>query len=272
MSEFRKRTITGLFFVLVLIFAIIGTEWTLSGLFYIFTIIGLNEFYSIVTSKKKSVPQSGIGLLLATLLYWYIVLLAMGFIDPAFVVWFIPVLVLAGVSSLYSKTESPTSDLGLTILGALIVATPFALLTSISMWNSFYDYQIALGFFIILWSNDTGAYLVGSKFGKRKLFERLSPKKSWEGFAGGVALCIVAAVVIAQYFEALQLVDWLVIAGIVAVFSNLGDLFESMLKRNYKVKDSGKIFPGHGGVLDRFDGLVFAIPMIYFYLLSRIIV
>jgi phosphatidate cytidylyltransferase len=132
-----------------------------------------------------------------------------------------------------------------------------------------YSRGLPMGFFLLLWTNDTGAYLAGKSFGKHKLFERISPKKTWEGSIGGLALAIAVAygVSFLPTFVDITKTDWLVIGFLVAVFGSFGDLFESLLKRNLKIKDSGTILPGHGGVLDRFDGLFLAVPAMFFYLL-----
>jgi phosphatidate cytidylyltransferase len=132
-----------------------------------------------------------------------------------------------------------------------------------------YDGALPIGFFIMLWTCDTGAYLVGRKFGKRKLFERISPKKTWEGSFGGAVLIIIVAFVLSQfdYFDILKLHEWVIVGLITLVFGTFGDLTESLLKRNIDVKDSGSLLPGHGGVMDRFDGLFLAVPAVYFYLL-----
>ena len=135
--------------------------------------------------------------------------------------------------------------------------------------NSFtneYSFQIILGFFIMLWTNDTGAYLAGRFFGKHKLFERISPKKTWEGSFGGGLLTLAAAYILSLFFTNLDLTNWIVISILVAIFGGLGDLVESMLKRSLNIKDSGNILPGHGGILDRFDGLLISITFIYSYL------
>jgi phosphatidate cytidylyltransferase len=129
-----------------------------------------------------------------------------------------------------------------------------------------YSYQIILGFFILLWTNDTGAYLSGKYFGKHKLFERISPKKTWEGSIGGGILTLAFAYVLSIYFTNLNITNWLIIGVLIAVFGGLGDLVESMLKRSLGIKDSGKLLPGHGGILDRFDGLLLSVPFVYGYL------
>ncbi|MGZ3904759.1 MAG: phosphatidate cytidylyltransferase, partial [Bacteroidia bacterium] len=126
--------------------------------------------------------------------------------------------------------------------------------------------QKVLGMIFFIWINDTGAYLVGSFLGKNKMYERISPGKTWEGAIGGVLLCIALSLVMVKIFPELSLMDWMVISTIVAVFGTLGDLVESMLKRTAGVKDSGSIMPGHGGVLDRFDSLIFSAPFVFVYL------
>ncbi|MNY33104.1 Phosphatidate cytidylyltransferase [compost metagenome] len=119
---------------------------------------------------------------------------------------------------------------------------------------------------ILLWTSDTGAYLAGRSLGKHKLFERISPKKTWEGFIGGIVLAVLVSLCLAHYFETIPQWQWIIVAMIIAVFGTLGDLVESMLKRSLNVKDSGHILPGHGGLLDRFDGLLIAGPLVYLFL------
>ena len=122
------------------------------------------------------------------------------------------------------------------------------------------------GFFILLWANDTFAYLTGIIFGKHRLFERISPKKSWEGFFGGLVGTVVLSFLVAKLFPVLPFYHWMAVAALIVVFGVYGDLIESLLKRNLKIKDSGHFLPGHGGILDRFDSVLLAAPMVYFYL------
>ena len=129
-----------------------------------------------------------------------------------------------------------------------------------------YSYQIIIGLFLILWASDTGAYFAGIQFGKRKLFERVSPKKSWEGSVGGAILSLAFALGVSHFFKDLEVWQWIVISLITIVCGTYGDLVESLFKRSMQIKDSGKKLPGHGGFLDRFDGLLLSVPFIVIFL------
>jgi phosphatidate cytidylyltransferase len=155
------------------------------------------------------------------------------------------------------------------LTGVFYIALPFGLL------NYFYiparlpgdvQYGVLFGFFLILWLNDTAAYLVGSAIGKHRLFERISPKKSWEGSVGGAVFALFTAWLLSGYFSAILLWQWLVMAIIIVILGTLGDLVESMLKRNLGIKDSGNILPGHGGMLDRFDAVLLSAPVVYVFI------
>ncbi len=168
---------------------------------------------------------------------------------------------------LYKKFErKPFTNIAFTFLGIFYVAVPFALLNVAAFEDGVYNYQIIFGCLFILWASDTGAYFAGTFFGKRKLFERISPKKSWEGFIGGAMLALIFAFGIAHYFDTLSLQQWLVVCVIIIVGGTFGDLIESLLKRSIEIKDSGTSLPGHGGFLDRFDGLLISAPFIVTYL------
>jgi phosphatidate cytidylyltransferase len=168
---------------------------------------------------------------------------------------------------LYKKFErKPFTNIAFTFLGILYVAIPFVLLNVIAFENGRYNYQVILGSLLILWASDTGAYFAGTRFGKRKLFERISPKKSWEGFIGGAVLALAFTYLSAAYMHSLTMVQWFVVGIIIIVGGTFGDLIESLLKRSMEIKDSGQSLPGHGGFLDRFDGLLISAPFIAAYL------
>jgi phosphatidate cytidylyltransferase len=176
------------------------------------------------------------------------------------------------IIKLYKQFErKPFTNIAITFLGIFYTAVPFALLNMAvfhkkidhyGQINIEYNYQIILGSLLILWATDTGAYFAGSLFGKRKLFERISPKKSWEGFAGGAILAMVFAYGASVYFTSLAQWQWLIIGWIIIIGGTYGDLVESLLKRSIEIKDSGDSLPGHGGFLDRFDGLFISAPFI----------
>src|SRR6185436_11264066 len=168
---------------------------------------------------------------------------------------------------LYKKFErNPFTNIAYTLLGIFYVAVPFALLNIATFEKGSYNFQIIFGCLFILWASDSGAYIAGTLFGKRKLFERISPKKSWEGALGGAILAFAFALLMDQYLHTLARWQWLSVAAIIIVGGTYGDLIESLLKRSIEIKDSGSILPGHGGFLDRFDGLLISSPFIVAFL------
>jgi len=151
------------------------------------------------------------------------------------------------------------------IAGIAFVVLPLALLNILLNPFGIPDYHTAwfvLGMFVILWTHDTFAYLCGSLFGKHPLYRKISPKKTWEGSIGGFGFALVSAYIISIFLPELELWQWLAIAFVIAVFGTIGDLIESLLKRRASVKDSGKLLPGHGGILDRFDSVLFVSPIV----------
>lgn len=164
---------------------------------------------------------------------------------------------------LFSNEADPGREPGVNLLMILLIAVPFALLTHLVAT----DHRLMIGIMILLWTNETGAYLTGKFLGKHKMMPVISPKKTWEGLVGGIAFTLLCAWVLHTAWPFVELRHWFAIAAIVAVLSTLGDLFESALKRARGVKDSGDILPGHGGILDRFDGLLFMAPGVWAYLL-----
>ena len=178
----------------------------------------------------------------------------------------IPLLSLFFILELFNTKNKPFSGLGTSVVGALYIGTPFALMHSLAFYHGGYHFQLPLAVFILVWINDTGAYLSGVTIGKHKFFERISPKKTWEGTIGGFVFTLLGSYVISLFWHDLSMVQWLFFGGVISIMSVLGDLLESMFKRSIGVKDSGSILPGHGGFLDRFDAVIFALPMAVFYI------
>ena len=172
--------------------------------------------------------------------------------------------------TLFRKQESkPLEQLGTGSIGSdVLFFSHFLLFFKLSVPLSLIDYDpmLPLGILFLTWVLDSGAYFAGRLFGKHPLFPRISPKKTWEGAIGGAVLCVWGWPGFYSYIMPLQAYHWLVIGGLISVFSQFGDLVESMFKRSIDIKDSGSILPGHGGILDRFDGMYFSVPIIWFYL------
>ena len=265
------RAITGLLFILTIMAGVYFNSIITLCLFTLIIVLGIDEFYSLVKKSKTIQPIKFWGILTGLVSIITIGLTIFKIVQ--FKIIFIPILMIFTLFliELYRKRENPFINIAYTILGIIYILVPFAMLYHLGFYtgNSFnenYSFQIILGFFLMLWTNDTGAYLAGKFFGKHKLFERISPKKTWEGSIGGGILTIGVAFILSVYFTNLDQTNWIVLAILVAVFGGLGDLVESMLKRSLNIKDSGNLLPGHGGILDRFDGLLLSIPFIYSYL------
>jgi phosphatidate cytidylyltransferase len=271
-KTFYTRATTALVFVALLLGCVWYSFYSFFLFFGIVGLIGLYEFYKI-SERLNTRPYKIIAYLLYTLI------IATVFIDAynesqefkylrlvsSFSVFLLPFILF--IMELFKK-ENSINNIAYTIMGLIYVLIPCVFIVLIVNYNKYtiFNPNPVLGMIFFVWINDTGAYLVGSFFGKHKLFERISPNKTWEGTLGGIALCIALSFVVAQMFPQLAPIHWVVISIIVAVFGNLGDLVESMLKRMAGVKDSGNLMPGHGGVLDRFDSLFFATPFVFCYL------
>ena len=269
MSNLATRTITGIVLVVMVIAAIISGQYLFSALFLIFTMIGLLEFYTLV-EKAKVFPNKPAGIFAGIILFVSNALVALNILDVQWLLLNFLSIFIIFLLELYRNNPNPFTNIAFTFFGLLYVAVPFSLLNYFpnpGFLPGVYHSSLLLGFFFLVWINETGAYVIGSAIGRHKLFERVSPNKTWEGAAGGGLLALLTALLISQYYVNINFGDWLIIALIVIVFGSYGDLFESMFKRSVNIKDSGSLLPGHGGVLDRFDGVFIAAPFVFVYLL-----
>ena len=268
MSNFLQRTITGAIFVILIVGSILWNHYAFSFLFLIFTILGISEFYSII-SKTGSKPYGFSGVVISALLFLITSYIAISNSNIHFILILIPLIFIDLIIELFRKHKTPFINVALSYAGILYISLPMSLLNFLSnpgFIHGIYIKGILLGFFLLIWSNDTFAYLTGIKFGRHKLFERISPKKTWEGSIGGLFFSLLTAYIISLFIKELSPLQWLGMALITVVFGTLGDLVESMLKRSLNIKDSGNILPGHGGILDRFDAVLLAAPFVYIYL------
>jgi len=264
-NNFFKRTLTAGAFVAVLLSCTYYNQYTFAILFLVITILGLWEFYSL-SEKGQNKPQKIWGTVVGGLLFISNAMVCYGNADYRLLIINIPLLFSIFIVELYTKAANPFRNIAFTLLGITYVAVPFSLLNHLVSFTGSFNYEILFGFFFILWSNDSGAYLAGSAFGKRKLFARVSPGKSWEGSIGGAVASYIVAFIISGWYTSISIIDWMVIAAILVVIGTLGDLVESLYKRSKNVKDSGNLLPGHGGILDRFDSLILATPFVFTYL------
>ncbi len=282
MSEKLKnllvRTASGAVLLLVVVGALIWSKWSAGALFAVIMLGGLVEFYRLCKAREIS-PMCSIGIATAVAIF--------GLSFAVFVQWGEPVaestsrIVLGAllytmlivpitfVCELWRKSATPIANIATTFMGVIYLALPMAAILYIPKllvgdWNPW----VMLAFISIIWVNDIFAYLVGVSIGKHRLCERISPKKSWEGFFGGLIGAVGVAVLFGYLFESdLSLVEWGGLGLVTALAGVAGDLIESMFKREAGVKDSGKMMPGHGGFLDRFDALYLAVPFALVYLI-----
>jgi phosphatidate cytidylyltransferase len=213
------------------------------------------------------IPQKKFGTICGLTIFFLSFFIERGSISYRYYFIFFPLLSCVYMIKLYKKFErKPFTNIAYTFLGIFYIAVPLALLNIAAFEEGSYHFEIIFGCLFILWATDTGAYFAGSLFGKRKLFERISPKKSWEGVIGGALLALAMTYGISYFFDLLAFWEWLSICVIIIIGGVYGDLIESLLKRSIEIKDSGNSLPGHGGFLDRFDGLFISAPFIVAFL------
>ena len=272
MNNFIKRTLTGIIFVGVLLGGIFYNVYSFAALFCIITGLALWEFYGLLKHYEKATLHRVISTLGGMYLFFACFLKASGLADNFTFLPYVLFLMYIFIHELYTKAANPINNWAFTLLAQIYCAGSFSLLNFIavhpgtSTHEPFYTPLFILAIFVFVWLNDTGAFLVGSAFGKRKLFERISPKKSWEGFWGGLVIVLIASQAFAWYAPEIGRLHWLGLAAVIVLFATWGDLTESLLKRTLGVKDSGNVLPGHGGILDRFDSVLMASPAAYCYL------
>ena len=271
MKNLITRGLTGIIFVAVLVNALYFHSVYFLSVFSLTTGFILWEFYGLVQQYENASIQRLAASIGGTYLFAASFLYAN---DLTSGIIFLPYLLfLMGmiIAPLYDKNCNPINKWSLTLLGQIYCAGSFSLLNFLTAVPNrpkeiaHFPY-FTLAIFIFVWLNDTGAYLIGSMLGKHRLFERISPKKSWEGFFGGLICALASSQLFAYYISNINNLQWFGLALTIVVFGTWGDLVESLLKRTLGVKDSGHILPGHGGMLDRFDSVMMAIPAAYVYI------
>lgn len=271
-SNFILRALTGALFVGVMAGAILWNHISFLVLFLVISVMTVWEFAGIMNRSGRCELLQRTSAVGAILLFASFAVYSMTDMPVIFSVYMLYLLYVM-ILELYRKSEKAVENIAFFFMGQVYVALPFSLLNlSVMVGNGYdtisYSGAVPMLIFAFLWLNDTGAYCVGSLLGKHRLFERISPKKSWEGFFGGAAFALAggyAASLIIDMFTPGMLVG---MAAVVVVSGTLGDLVESLIKRQIGIKDSGNVIPGHGGMLDRFDSSLFAIPAVTIYIYS----
>lgn len=282
-NNFIQRAITGIIFVGVLIGCILGGPISFTLLFALTTALTIHEFGVIISKQPDVEINKPICMLAGVFLFFGFAYLGVMPGQTEILIPYLFLIIYLLVSELYLKKKNPLNNWAYAMMSQIYIALSFAMLNvlayhSIGNEGELSNYQVQynpilpLSIFIFTWINDTGAYCTGMLFGKHRLFERISPKKSWEGSIGGGVFSIIAAIVMAHYFPFMPISIWIGLALTVVIFGTLGDLTESLLKRTIGIKDSGNILPGHGGMLDRFDSTLMAVPaaVVYLYIISFI--
>lgn len=264
MSENVTRSISGIIFITLLVFCTLFNEITFISLYSVFTAIAVYEFCKLVKLDfKSSILIAGVSITLGVILDTNgennNLMLALATVV-------VSIRLLIQLFQINTQNFIPTERIGkyIQLLGYVIF--PFVIIMKLPMLFGVFTPQIVLGIFILIWTNDTFAYIFGKYLGKHKLFERVSPKKTIEGFVGGLVVCLIISYVLSLYFNFLTPLQWVLTGFVMSVMGTLGDLVESKFKRTAGVKDSGSIMPGHGGILDRLDSVIFATPFLYLLL------
>jgi phosphatidate cytidylyltransferase len=276
LNNFFRRTFTGAGIVIF----ILGGFWLHPVSFFLTGLLlltGSQYEYYLMIRKKHVNPQVFAGLLTGVTTYVISTLVSSGNLPLKSFLILIPVIIIILIIELYRMKDRPFDNLAHTFFPVIYAAIPFSMfpLAAFSQTglNSVLSHEsivfspgIIIGFFLLVWANDTGAYLSGISIGKHKLWERISPKKTWEGFAGGFLIAAAVAWLLSGWLGVVDRTHWIIISVIIAVAGTYGDLIESMLKRSTGVKDSGNVMPGHGGFLDRFDSTIISFPLVYLFI------
>lgn len=264
MKELFVRSLSGFFFVAILLGSLIAHELSFLIILLIILSFSLNEFYNLLY-KMKFHPYKPVGIITGVSLFIINYGVAAGMLEKDFLFLNLFLPVLFPVFPLFYSPKNFSQSWISTLSGWIYVVVPLSLLPFLVFRAGTYKPHLILALFIIIWSYDSFAYLSGSLLGKHRMFPSISPKKSWEGFIGGLILTLLAANLLALFFHQYNSLQWTVFSLMIVFSANLGDFLESALKRNAGVKDSGFLMPGHGGFLDRFDSFLFSVPFVFLF-------
>ncbi|MBN2776621.1 MAG: phosphatidate cytidylyltransferase [Bacteroidales bacterium] len=276
MNNFLKRTVTGSLIVLATSVLILTNEWTFFS-FILIAAIWLSIEFIRITKNDNNKPAVFLTVFSGIIILSIVFFTTKFEFNPAFY-WLIPIpILILFIKELFSNNKTPMRNIAISVFSLVYIILPLALSILLVTGNYLYFQDSTnsftpttlMGILVLIWVYDSMAYCVGVPLGRHRLFERVSPKKSWEGTIGGAILTLVAGYYINLLFPIMSQADWLVVTGLVVVFGTFGDLIESQFKRSIAIKDSGDSLPGHGGLLDRFDSFIFTVPWVWIYLIVR---
>jgi phosphatidate cytidylyltransferase len=260
MNNIVVRALSGAVFVALVIGSLSYNLYTTIGCLALFTVIGLHEFYQLFKNSATISVSTLSGTLVGLTIYASIACIFLDILPAITLCFLFPLLFLNMLFEIWRKKENPILNIGIHLMGFFYVVIPFLIMLTLQVKTI--QSHTLIFMFLLIWSNDTFAYLTGRMLGKTKLFERISPNKTWEGTIGGIVLTIVVGLVIG-YFQQQNYLFWGISALIIAPGAIFGDLLESLFKRSLNIKDTGNIMPGHGGILDRFDAALFTVPFFF---------
>jgi phosphatidate cytidylyltransferase len=269
LKNFIQRVAFGIIYLVIIIGSLFSGKFGFGLVFLLINLVALYEFYELCKASG-AYPVVIPSLITGAVSFILAFLVSSRLAEPAVFVLIIPFIILIFILALYSDKPDVMNNTAISFMGIIYISVPISLVNFLAFppGNAhMYTHRIILGIMTLIWINDTGAYLVGISIGRHRLFERISPKKSWEGAIGGAILTLICSLWLHDIMGALDRSNWILLGLIVSVFGVFGDLTESLFKRSAGQKDSGKIIPGHGGLLDRVDSILFVMPLAAGYLI-----
>jgi len=266
-KTFLIRVLSGFIYVALILGSLFLGPVFFGFVILVFLVIGLLEVYEISKIPGCSL-QRGTLLVIGLLVYSLSVLVIWNYFPAVFLVFNLGIILIPFILELFNKVKDPFQNLGFYLIAIFYLVIPMVVLNVLffpGLNLQFPSNILLVGFFLLIWVNDTFAYLSGMLLGKHKFFERISPNKTWEGTLGGAVFTIIGAYILSLIFHEFTEIEWMGLGLVIVIFGTFGDLVESMLKRTYGIKDSGKIMPGHGGILDRLDSILIAAPFVLLY-------
>lgn len=267
-KNFITRTITAICFLVIMVGSIMLGRIYYAAVMYFVLVASIYELSKLIKIKDPNFSLVS-SLILGSATYLIIALVAFKIISSSALILLVVIAFSAILIELFRKKTDPIINVSTALFSIIYTAIPLALSLFLftDIGETVFEKRILiLGYFFIIWVYDTGAYIVGSIFGKNKVDVEISPLKTWEGCLGGAFFAIITALILSKYFSILNTCQWIILSIIISITAVMGDFLESLFKRSVNVKDSGKLLPGHGGVLDRFDSTLMSMPFVFCYL------